>query len=354
MKTVVKVSERMTSFSYEQGRLIASGTYGSVYEALQISEQDARGHLDSARPDGFVQEKTVRQVAVKMMPLLYEAGQMETDGVNHSFVREVNALLRIGKHANIVSMLEYAIKDQRAAIVLEKMRCDLLHILQTHSGSLTPHNCASLVVQLCTAVERCHAVGIMHRDIKPQNILIYYTDSGDNEDKKQQAEQNFTLKLADFGQSRPFRAHGRAWSTPMTTTLWYCSPEQLVGGQNYGAPNDIWSAGCVVFHLITRSDAPPFCGDSALDMLISIFSNCGYFDDATLEKYADEWKGLSMFHESRALFDARRLREIINGRVCNALLPFAAPMYRMLFLDPARRPTAGDALAQMRAIVVCE
>jgi serine/threonine protein kinase len=334
------------NYTYEKGKLIASGTYGNVYEAEQTSGRDG----------------TKRAVAVKMMPLVYE--DVETDGMNHSFIRELNALLRIGRHANIVSLIEYAVKDRDAALVLEKMQCDLYDLLAPESllpnssissssenSRLTPIECVSLMVQLCTAVERCHAVGIMHRDIKPQNILL-------NRVCENSIRDSYVLKLADFGQSRPFRADGRAFSTPMTTTLWYCAPEQLVGGQNYGAPNDIWSTGCVLYHLLTRSRKPLFRGDGPLDLMLDIFSLVGYFDDATVLKYADEWKGLSLFFDSKSLFQAssdHKLRYTVTNRIFDPLLtPFASPLYAMLALDPEHRPTAIDVLIQFCALAGIE
>lgn len=329
------------NYTYEKGKLIASGTYGSVYEAEQTSDRDG----------------TKRSVAVKMMPFVYE--DVETDGMNHSFIRELNALLRIGRHANIVSLIEYAVKDKDAALVLERMQCDLYEMLAPESllpncsdnSCLVAGDCISLIVQLCTAVERCHAVGIMHRDIKPQNILLNRLYENSDRD-------SYILKLADFGQSRPFRADGRAFSTPMTTTLWYCAPEQLVGGQNYGAPNDIWSTGCVVYHLLTRSRKPLFRGDGPLDLMLDIFSLVGYFDDATLYKYSDTWKGLSLFSDSKSILSSsmmEKLRYTVTNRIFDPILiPFASPMYSMLALDPDHRPNAIDALVQFCALAGIE
>src|SRR5690606_37602180 len=106
----------------------------------------------------------------------------------------------------------------------------------------------------------------------------------------------------------------------------YCAPEQLVGGQNYGAPNDIWSTGCVVYHLLTRSRKPLFRGDGPLDLMLDIFSLVGYFDDATLYKYADTWKGLSLFSDSKSILSSssimgdHKLRHTVTSRIFDPTL----------------------------------
>jgi len=95
--------------------------------------------------------------------------------------------------------------------------------------------------QIINAIKFCHCKRILHRDLKPQNLLI---------------DKNGNIKLADFGLARAFGIPIRTL-THEVLTLWYRAPEILLGQKEYSTPVDIWSIGCIFFELSHRSKSIP-------------------------------------------------------------------------------------------------
>lgn len=90
--------------------------------------------------------------------------------------------------------------------------------------------------QLLKGIEFCHAHRVLHRDLKPQNLLI---------------DSHGHIKLADFGLARAFGIPVRAY-THEVVTLWYRAPEILLGSKQYACPVDMWSLGPIFAEMITR------------------------------------------------------------------------------------------------------
>ena len=106
-------------------------------------------------------------------------------------------------------------------------------LLTTHLCSCCPQK---FLYQLLNGIEKCHRHKVLHRDLKPQNLLI---------------NREGLLKLADFGLARAFGIPVKNF-THEVVTLWYRAPDILLGSKNYTTSVDIWSVGCIFAEIVTR------------------------------------------------------------------------------------------------------
>jgi len=219
--------------NYEKVEKIGEGTYGVVYKARNI------------RDDSVVALKRIRL-------------DQDEEGVPSTAIREISLLKEL-RHENIVSLLEVIHQETKLYLVFEYLDLDL----KKHMDS-SPHISNDRMVikgyvyQLCAGIAFCHAHRVLHRDLKPQNLLI---DKSTNK-----------LKLADFGLARAFGIPVRAY-THEVVTLWYRAPEILLGVRHYSTPVDVWSIGCIFAEMINHG--PLFAGDSEIDELFKIFQVLG-------------------------------------------------------------------------------
>ena len=138
------------------------------------------------------------------------------------------------------------------SIVMDFMDTDLEIIIKDQGIILTPANIKSYVLQTLLGLEYLHMNWILHRDLKPNNLLV---------------DSKGCLKLGDFGLAKQFGSPNRVY-THIVVTRWYRAPELLFGAKNYGVGVDIWAVGCILAELLLRYKPYSF-GSINLDLTLS-------------------------------------------------------------------------------------
>ncbi|XP_045449529.1 cyclin-dependent kinase 2 [Melitaea cinxia] len=274
---------------------IGEGTYGVVYKA--------RDRI------------TGNEIALKKIKL-----ENEPEGVPSTALREISVLRELN-HPAVVRLLDVLLADTKLFLVFEFLHMDLKRLMDITKGPLKPDLVKSYLKQLLDGVAYCHAHRVLHRDLKPQNLLI-------------DAEGH--IKLADFGLARAFGIPVRAY-THEVVTLWYRAPEILLGAKFYSTAVDVWSLACIYAEM--ASGTTLFPGDSEIDQLFRVFRALGTPGD-------EVWPGARLLPDYRAAFPrwpARDARTLLPAAVRS--LPHAAALFEaMLRYEPSERISARSAL----------
>ncbi|GES58232.1 negative regulator of the PHO system [Aspergillus terreus] len=256
-------------------------------------------------------KQTHELVALKEIHLDAEEGTPSTA------IREISLMKEL-KHENILALYDVIQTGDRLILVSEYMDKDLKRYMDAHGGALDLPTIKSFTYQMLRGIAYCHANRILHRDLKPQNLLI---------------SRNGNLKLADFGLARAFGIPVNTFSSEVVT-LWYRPPDVLLGSRSYNTSIDTWSAGCVVAEMFTGR--PLFPGTTNDDQLLKIFRIIGTPSEQT-------WPGVSQLAEFKPNFPVyppQDLRLLIPP-----LDPLGADLLgRLLQMRPELRISAVDAL----------
>ncbi|CAG2066186.1 unnamed protein product, partial [Timema podura] len=178
------------------------------------------------------------------------------DGINRTALREIKLLQEL-KHPNIINLMDVFGHKSNVSLVFDFMDTDLEVIIKDTSIVLTPANVKAYMLMTLQGLEYMHLNWILHRDLKPNNLLV--NSSG-------------VLKLGDFGLAKFFGSPNRIY-THQVVTRWYRCPELLFGARMYGTGVDMWALGCILAELLLR--VPFLSGESDLDQLTRIFQVLG-------------------------------------------------------------------------------
>ncbi|KAJ2785320.1 TFIIH complex serine/threonine-protein kinase subunit kin28 [Coemansia interrupta] len=280
-----------TESLYKKQRKLGEGTYAVVYQGQHI--------------------KTGRTVAIKKI----KVGNMRS-GLDMSAIREVKALQEL-RHPNVIELVDVFSHKTNLNLVLEFLDTDLEIVIKDKSLFFMPADIKSWMMMALRGLDHCHKCWLLHRDLKPNNLLI----ASDGQ-----------LKLADFGLAREFGDVKRAM-TSQTVTRWYRAPELLLGASNYTGAIDIWAMGCIFAELLLRTPYLP--GESDIDQLTVIFKARGTPTE-------DDWPGMSKL-PAVFKFDKHprpQFSDLFQGSSEDAV----GLMNLMLAFNPSSRISAADAL----------
>eukprot|EP00298_Acanthocystis_sp_HF-20_P010488 c18882_g1_i2.p1 GENE.c18882_g1_i2~~c18882_g1_i2.p1 ORF type:complete len:369 (+),score=90.47 c18882_g1_i2:14-1120(+) len=231
-----EVIDKSVLRKYDPQKKLGKGAYGIVWRA--------------------VDKKSGKIVALKK---IFDAFSNATDA-QRTF-REIMFLFALGEkdgHENIVKLLNVhkAENDQDIYLVFEFMETDLHAVIK--ANILEEVHKQYVIYQLLKALKYLHSAGILHRDMKPSNLLL---------------NSDCLMKVADFGLARSISSLNQDnVANPVLTdyvaTRWYRAPEILLGSNRYSEAVDMWSVGCILAELLLGK--PLFPGSSTMDQLSRI------------------------------------------------------------------------------------
>ena len=242
------------------------------------------------------------------------AGKIFDEAIDFSTIRELSILSYLN-HSNIVKVMGHCIVDGKLMLIMEKAKGDIYSVMI----NIKPTHRPIILFQILNAVSFIHKHNIAHRDIKPQNILLF---------------DNLNIKLCDFGLSK-LGVLSSITHTPEVVTLWYRAPEVILNPGNYDMSIDVWSVGIILLEMILKNKFPINVNDE-ISTLFKIFHLIGTPNEKT-------WNGLSKMKNWKDTFP------IFKGNIDELLFnsdasEFEKDLLKKMVTYPFNRISAFDAL----------
>ncbi|KAI5964743.1 KIN28 [Candida pseudojiufengensis] len=281
--------------NYTKERKVGEGTYAVVYLGKQI--------------------QTKRSIAIKEI----KTGLFK-DGLDMSAIREVKYLQEL-KHQNIIELIDvFASSNNNLNLVLEFLPTDLEVLIKDKSIVFKSSDIKSWILMTLRGIHHCHRNFILHRDLKPNNLLI---------------SPQGVLKIADFGLARSLGNPNEELSSNVVTR-WYRAPELLFGAKHYTESIDIWSIGIIFAELMLR--IPYLPGKDDIDQL-----------DVTFRAYGTPTEQIWPNVSSLPLYNSLHIypppsRQEIRSRFSAATEKAIDFLILLTQLDPSRRCNSTQAL----------
>ena len=275
---------------------LGEGTYGVVYRAKDQKGQEI--------------------YALKKIRL-----QAEEEGIPSTAIREISLLKEL-THINIVRLYEVLHTPKKLTLVFEYVEQDLKKLIdKTNGKGLEMPEVKSYLYQWLKGVNYIHSNKVLHRDLKPQNLLI---------------TKNSIVKIGDFGLARGYGIPVKNY-THEVVTLWYRPPDVLLGNKTYGTSVDMWSIGCIFAEMVNGT--PLFTGKSDQEQLKKIFEIKG----TPNENYASSLRELPEWGAGENTFEnyEEQKFEKIFPRLDKDGIDL---MEKLLQLEPEKRISAEEAL----------
>lgn len=211
---------------------------GKIFaDRYQVSELIGKGGM--AMVYRAVDMRTGHNVAIK---ILRQEFSEDAEFLNR-FQREAEAASKMAHH-NIVNLLDIGMDGDIRYLVMEYVQGKTLKDIIREKGQMPPQLAGQIAVRILAALQHAHRNGIIHRDIKPQNILVH---------------EDGHIKVADFGIARMADSSTLTKGDSVMGSVHYFSPEQA-SGESVGISSDLYSAGVVLYEMLTGR--VPFDGDT--------------------------------------------------------------------------------------------
>ncbi|CAD8164891.1 unnamed protein product [Paramecium pentaurelia] len=185
-------------------------------------------------------------------------------------------ILRLIRHDNVVDLKQVLLPPSREEfedvyMVMDLLEADLSQVIKSDS-ILNDDHMRLFIYQVLRGLKYLHSAGILHRDLKPRNLLL---------------NRSCDVKICDFGLGRAIAENiqNNIMMTYYVETRWYRAPELLIGYQNYNSAVDIWSVGCILAEMILRR--PFLRGDSTKHQIKVIFELLGTPNEQYIQSFPD-------------------------------------------------------------------